>query len=188
MANTRSAISAVAASLTARVRNVLDEDTTADVAVDLGDGLRRAFASGTTAGKADRCWSDKGRTLASGGDVQIDLFDFAAEDVGAGTGKDALGQAVGFVDVCALLAFNHADSVGNLILGGDQGEANAGDWGAPFGDTDSVAITIRPGGFLLLVAPTKPGYAVTDTSSHLLTCGASGGAITYDLHLLGRSA
>ena len=185
---TRSATSVLRGVADAAIVNALDANETGSARLPfaLTDALN--LATGTTENKADRCWSDKGRTLGSGVDVQIDIYDFAGENPGAGAGNDALGQAIVLAEVVAILVVSASTSVGNVVVGGDQGGVNAADWNPVFNGVDGDALIVRPGGFLFLTCPPDPAYAVADTTSHMLTIGAAGGAVTYDLHILGRSA
>lgn len=185
---TRTATARAKAGFDATVSNLLDANDTGKARITHETQELIEIASGTLASMADRCWSDKGRTLTSGNDVQIDVFDFGGENVGAGDGMDPLGQDIELAEIVGILAVNDSSSDGDLVLGGDQGEANAADFNIPWNAVDGDAIIVKPGGFLLLVAPPDPAYAVADSTAHMLTCGASGGDITYDLHILGRSA
>ena len=168
--------------------NLLDANNTGTAKISHSVTAAASLATGTGANQADRCWSDKGRTLTSGADVQIDVFDFGGEDVGAGDGNDAIGQDLELAEIVGLLVKSASTSVGDLVVGGDQGEANAADFNVPFNAVDGDAVVVKPGGFVGFYCPPDPAYAVADGTAHMLTCGASGGATTYDLHVLGRSA
>ena len=186
--STRTAVSKARASVSAVVANLLDANDTGKASISHAGSELASIASGTIADTADRAWSDKGRTLTSGADVQIDIFDFAGEDVGSGDGMDALGLDLELAEIVGILVISASTSVGTLVVGGDQGGINAADWNVPFNAVDGDAVNVLPGGFMLLVAPPNPAYAVTDSTAHMLTIGASGGAATYDVHILGRSA
>jgi hypothetical protein len=154
--------------------------------------IRRAFtpdtrlASGTGANQADRIWLDKDRTLISGGTENIDLYDLGSIDIGAGAGRDELGQAVTIAEIVALYIENLTSSTGSLIIGG---EGSGATWNSPFNASDSAKLgPLPPGGILLLFAPTDPAWAVADSTNHLLKIEASGGAVTYHIGFLGRSA
>ena len=175
----------VQAKLTTTIQNLLDASSTGTVAVDVGDTITKSPTSGTAADKADRCWTDKGRTLTSGNSEDIDVYDFGSLDIGAGAGLDPLGQALALAEIVAMLIQNSSASAGDLVVGG-KGTTAA--WNSLFNADDDAVLVIKPGGFVLLYAPTDPAYAVADTANHLLKMAASGGDVTYDIHILGRSA
>ncbi len=147
--------------------------------------LELAFASGTTANKADRAWWSLGRALAVGSE-DFDLYDLASVDIGAGAGLDPLGQALAFAEICLLIVVNN-DADGSLRVGG---KATTAAWNSPFGGSDDDAyILIPPGGFIVLACPSDPAWVVADTSNHLLKVEAITADVSdYDIILLGRSA
>lgn len=143
-------------------------------------------ASGTGAGQADRFWQSTGRTLTSGGSEDLDVYDLASLDIsGAGAGRDALGQVWTVAEIAGILVYNRPTSAGDLLIGG-KGTAAA--WSIWLNNNDDAELTLKPSGIFLLASTNDPAWGVTDTSNHLLTMLASGGAVTYDIYLLGRSA
>lgn len=176
--------------LVAQLAGVLqnDIDGVADAAgVSLGSKFTPATAltSGTAANKADIFWADRDRTVTSGNTEDIDVYDLGSLDVGAGAGKDALGQAVTMAEIVAVLIECSAASAGTLLVGG---KAASTAWNSLFNGDDDAVLVVKPGGAFLVFAPTDPAYAVADTSNHLLTMAASGGNVTYSITILGRSA
>ncbi len=144
-----------------------------------------ALATGTSANQADRFWQDEGRTITSGNNEDIDLYDFGTLDIGAGAGLSPLGQAQTWAELVAILVRNTAASAGDLHVGGN---GTAAAFNSFFNADDSAVVVVNPGGMFMLFAPDDPAYAITDTSNHLLRMAASGGNVTYDLYLMGRSA
>lgn len=143
-------------------------------------------ASGTGAGQADRFWQSTGRMLTSGGSEDLDVYDLASLDIsGAGAGRDALGQVWTVAEIAGILVYNRPTSAGDLLIGG-KGTAAA--WSIWLNNNDDAELTLKPSGIFLLASTNDPAWAVADTSNHLLTMLASGGAVTYDVYLLGRSA
>ncbi len=145
------------------------------------------LTDGTGANQADKYWESLGRTLAQSGTEDIDLYDFGTIDIGGGAGKDPGGQAYALAEICVLLVYNRTTSVGSLLVGGKSTTAA---WNAPFNaDDDATVGPIGPGGLLLLSDFNAAAFAVADTSNHLLKVAEAGnGAVTYDIHILGRSA
>ncbi len=143
-------------------------------------------ASGTGAGQADRFWQSTGRTLTSGGSEDLDMYDLGSLDIsGAGAGRDANGQIWTVAEIAGILVYNRPTSAGKLLIGGKN---TAAAWSELFNANDDAELTLPPSGIFLLASTNDPAWAVADTSNHLLTMLASGGAVTYDVYLLGRSA
>lgn len=157
---------------------------------------KRSFApettltSGTGANQFDRTWESPGRTLNSGNDEDIDLFDLGSIDIGAGAGRDSAGQTVAIAEIVALLIWNKAASAGNLLIGG---EGSGAAWNSMFHVSGTPSDTagfgpLGPGGVFFAFRPDDPAWAVADSTNHLLTIAATGGNVTYDIMFLGRSA
>ncbi|HBH54951.1 MAG TPA: hypothetical protein DDY91_23970 [Planctomycetaceae bacterium] len=143
-------------------------------------------ASGTGSGQADRFWQSTGRTLSSAATEDLDVYDLGSLDIsGAGAGRDALGQLWTVAEIAGLLVFNRSTSAGNLLVGNNNTTAA---WNSILNASDTAAITLPPSGILLLASTNDPAWAVADATNHLLRFTASGGAVTYDVYLLGRSA
>lgn len=184
MARTLSSISCQA-KLTANLNNTIDGSNVSSSA-SLGQTVTPASQStGTGANQHDRFWGDQSRSLASGATEDIDLYDLGTIDIGAGAGKDALGQSIALAELTGLLVRNLSTSAGNLKVGG-KGTTAA--WNSLFDSDDDAKIVLPPGGFFLVFVPADPAYAVADSSNHLLKIEASGGDCQYDLQLVGRSA
>lgn len=166
-----------------KASNQLDANKTGTPGGDLGDTLSMIFATGTADGQIDRIISSKSRAITTGNNEDIDLFDLAGFDMGAGAGLDALGQAAGFAKIDGIFIRNQSGSAGTLVFGG---EGSAAAWSSLFSaDTETLSL---PPDTAMLIGGKGAGYAVADTTNHLLRIAASGGDIIYDLHIFGRSA
>jgi hypothetical protein len=136
---------------------------------------RVALATGTLVNQADLAFSDT-RTLAASATESLDL---------AGGLTDAFGNVLTFVEVVAILIAASATNTNDVIVGGAATNAFIG----PFADaTDKLVI--KPGGMVLLAAPTNPAYAVVASTGDLLKVAnsAAGTGVTYDILIIGRSA
>ena len=184
---TRSASGQVKVVFGGTIANLLDASSTGTPSINLTHTINQTFTTGTTAGKADRVWLDKGRTLSQSATEDLDLYDLAAFDCGAGAGLDALGQAWTIADVLGILVYNQSTSVGSLIVGNKNATSA---FAAMFNASDTGAIgPIKPGGIFMIYNPTDPSFAVADTTDHLLTFTESGvGAVTFDVGIIARSA
>jgi len=175
-------------SISVSVKGILESllsDSLSEVTTEAAGFLRTALTSGTTAGKVDRIWAHLGRDIVSAASETIDVYDFGSLNIGGGAGKDALGQSLALAEVVAILIVNSEESDGILNVGGDGTTAA---WNSPFGGSDTAYTPVMPGGAWLIFSPTDPAYVVADTSNHLLKLAASGGDVTYQMILLGRSA
>lgn len=176
-----------AAKLLATVKNVWDSaGINKEAAAEQGEslGFATAFANGTGANQADTIWSSGNRALSSGANESLDLYDLGTIDLGAGAGKDALGQSVANVEIVGLLIV-HKSGTGTLLVGGG-GATTA--WNSMFNGDDDAQLVVKPGGRVLVLCPPDPAYAVADTTNHTLKMEASGGAVTYSITVLSRSA
>lgn len=136
------------------------------------------LTNGTGANAANTIWHDQ-RTLTTATSENIDVYDF-----GGGT-PSPLGTAIANakVAVCLIQNTHAADS---LTVGGESSTAA---WNSPFGASDTATMTIPAGGTLLLVAPSATGYAVADTSNHLLKISNPGAnSVTYKIVVIGATA
>lgn len=142
------------------------------------------FTSGTGLGQIDRFWCSKGRSLAVGSE-DIDLFDFAGEDVGGGAGNDAIGQAMALAEIAGILVVNNDDD-GTLRIGG-KGDTTA--FNTLFNADDDALIVVPPRGVALIATRAAAAFAVADTSNHILKVEAVTADVgDWDLYIIGRSA
>lgn len=152
-------------------------------ALDLGTGRaaqtlsrKMSLGNGTTAGNADRVWSDR-RTLAASGTEDLDL---------AGVLLDAFGSAITFARIKGLVIAAADANVNNVVVGA----AASNPWATLLGATHTL--TLRPGAFVAVGtgAADATGYAVTATTADLLKVANSGAgtSVTYDIHIIGASA
>lgn len=167
------------------LQNTLDDGSV--VKVDHPDlNYRPSIESGTFAvSTADRGWQSVSRTLSSGGNETLDLFDFAGVDVGGGAGNDAVGLANTFEEIVAIIFVNEnaVDAAGELEV--EPGAANG--WN-PIGiHTNALGGALKGQGMLLKTNMADPAYLVVDASSKNIKMTANGGAVTYSIYVLGRS-
>jgi hypothetical protein len=134
--------------------------------------------------KADRLWHDT-RTLTATTAEEIDVYDLAVDGGAAGT--DTLGQTVAAATVKAIIIRNNSViAADNLTIGG---EASTAAWNSPFGGSDSASVTLGPGGKITMEAPSIAGYAVADTTNHLLKIdNATANSIIYDIVIVFATA
>jgi len=136
--------------------------------------LTGTLSSGVSASQANRAWEDRDRSLASGNTEDIDLYDFAGEDVGAGSGKDALGQACAFEEIVTMMV-KQTGGTGRLEIM-PSNPANHATWMPSLTVANGGAL--KSGGAVLLHQPDTDAFDITDASSHVVRFGANGGDVT----------
>lgn len=158
-------------------------------AVSFALSLSSALTDGTAASKADKVWFSQDRTLTGTTPEDIDMYDLASFDIGAGAGKDPHGNSLANVEMVGLLLRNDSSSTGNIYIGGKNATTAFNSFLAVAGAVDDTAQVgpIKPGGWFMIFAPTDPAYAIADTTNHLLTITPTANA-TYDVYILFRSA
>ena len=168
------------ATVSAKIQGEYSNDSTSATDV-FSFTATNSFTDGTAANKAQRWWLSEGRTLTAAQAEDIDMFDLASVDIGAGAGLDSLGQSTTFSGIKGILISVSSSSAGGIVVGNKN---SAAAWASPFtGDTDAVNIGV--GGMFLLTNPTAAGVAVADTANHLLTITDDGSGSTYSIGFLG---
>jgi hypothetical protein len=175
----------VSAKLSSTLRNALGT-ALATSSAKVERSLEYSLTDGTTANKADKVWGSDSRALTSGTNEEIDLYDLGSLDVGAGAGKDPLGEAWAIAEIVGFMVVSESNSVGNVEVGGATA-ATGNEFNSWVGD-DSDKVKVRPGGFCMFFAPGDPAYAVADATNHKLKIAAAGGDVTYSIYVLARSA
>lgn len=163
-------------------KNTLDggQETTHDSTIVIQDSLE----SGTDANQADRLLVAQGQTLSSSAVDTIDVQDLGTLSIGAGSGKDSLGQTCRFSEIVFIALASASTSAGDLLIGG-SGASNA--FNSIFNGDDNAKTVLKPDGFVAWKAPGASAYAVAATTNHILRLEASGGDVDYDLYIIGRS-
>jgi hypothetical protein len=134
-------------------------------------GVNVSLASGVGATQADRVYSERDKSISVSTDIDL-----------SGSLVDALGAAVVFARVRALLVIADANNAGNVIVGGDANAVLLG-----FGAAAST-LAVRPGGILFLYAPDATGHVVTAGTGDILQFAPSAGTVVFSYAVLGCSA
>jgi hypothetical protein len=170
--------------LTAEYKNPLTGAVATPIANLIAE-LAATLDNGTGADQANQPWASFSRTVASGSPTDIDFYDLGSLDIGAGAGKDPLGQSFTNAELVALFVKNDDNSAANLLVGGNGTTAC---FNSMFNSDDDGTLVIMPGGGFLIFAPTNPAYAIADTSNHLLRFASASGTITYHVLAIFRNA
>lgn len=128
------------------------------------------YPSGTADNQADKVHQSS-RSLATGANETVDLT----------TITDPAGAALSLAEVVILVIESSSSNTTALTIEG--GASNP--WTALLA---SGALTLKPGGKLVLVAPKDGSYAVSGSSKTLKFTNGSGATAAFTLTVIGRSA
>lgn len=178
----RTATSEIKLSFQSTIRNTLTNNDTASATV-AGTVLTGKIDDGIAADEANRAWRTTSRTISANTNLDIDLYDFAGLDIGAGAGLDALGQELILEEIVTLI-LKHASGTGRLEIM-PSAPAGALAWAPSLTVANGGAL--KAGGVLMLHQSDTDAFDVADGVSHVLRLRANGAAVTFDLYLLGRN-
>lgn len=178
---TRAAAGLLKVDIQATLTNEMDDGTpTASASIGASPVTGR-MTNGVSTDQFNRGWSCS-RDLTAGASEDLDLYDLGTVDIGAGAGKDALGQALIFEEI-VLLCITQTGGTGRL-------EINATDPTNKLAWVPTLTVAnggaLRIGATLSMVNKHTEAFPVTDASSHQIRLGANGGAVTYEIYVLGR--
>ena len=168
--------------LSASLTNTLNDASTAAVshpALNYSPSLD----NGVSESQANRVWQSEGRSISAGGQETLDLYDFAAVDIGAGAGNDGVGLSITFEEIVAIAVLN-ANAVGaagqlEILPASSEG------WTALGTHTVANGGALYGQGLLFKSQPNTNGFDVTAVL-HRLTFRAVNGDVSYSLFLIAR--
>jgi len=161
---------------------MIDDGSRASVPAMKGRLLDLLLTTGIADNKATRAWRLKDGAIGSGSTKDIDLYDLVGDDIGAGDGRDALGQLMVQKQVVAFIV-EKTGGAGRLELM-PTNPSNYCTWVPTL--TVDAGNALKTGGVAMLVQPKASALPVVDASSHKMRLGAVGGTVTYDLWLVSR--
>jgi hypothetical protein len=129
-----------------------------------------SWTDGTGPGQASKVFADT-RTLSASANEDLDF---------AGVLLDGLGNVLTFATIKAILITAAAANVNNVVV--SRPASN----GVPLFDAASDAISIKPGGMFMWVAP-GTGVTVTAATGDLINFlnSGAGTGVTYSIEVLG---
>lgn len=147
----------------ATIQNLMD-DGTASVGV-LNGNITDVLTTGADVDQANRGWQYRGKTLASGASITIDLFDITTLDIGAGAGLDAVGQSISpFEEIVAILIVN--DNLSTVAGQLEVIPASSQGW-TPIGShTAATGGALRGQGALMKYQPAEAAFDVPGANSN----------------------
>lgn len=140
------------------------------------------LATGVSANQANRAWESRSQVIASGNTKDYDLYDLAGEDLGAGAGLDALGQAIVCEEIVAIMIKQTGGSGRLEIM--PSNPSNHLTWLPSLTVANGGAL--RNGALLFMYSPNTDAFDVVDASSHNIRLKANGNSVTYDIIVVFR--
>lgn len=177
----RSATGEIRLQVSAEIKNTLDDGTVASLTIGK-TVLSGQMQSGVEVNQINRAWEDLGRVIQSGNTEDLDFYDFAGIDIGAGAGNDGLGQPLTVEEIVVLIIHQTAGPGRLQIMPNVPGN------GITWLPTLTVANggALKTGGVFCLAMKDEDAFDIEDGVSHIARFGALGGAVTYDIHILAR--
>jgi len=170
-------------SLTATLRNTLSDGTVA-TAPEPNCSESLVLSNGVGDNQANRGWMSENLAIASGAQETLDIYDLASTDIGAGAGRDGVGQLIVYEEIVGIVIVNE-----NLVTAAGQLEilpASSEGW-TPIGTHTVATGGALPGqGVLCKFNPSENGFDIDEATSHRITMRAVGGAVTRSIYLLAR--
>lgn len=146
--------------------------------------ISTSLTSGVSVRQANRAWEDLDVTISSGATLDIDLYDFAAQDLGAGLGRDGLGLLITLEEIVCLI-IKQTTGPGRLEIM-PTSPANSVDWIPAAYATVANGGALKRNGVHVWYQDDELAYDVEDGSNHMLRLGANGGNVAFDIYVLGR--
>lgn len=163
--------------------NTLDDASAGSLAHPAAN-ISPTLENGVGAGQCNRAWQTKAITIAQNAQQTISLYDFPGLDIGAGAGRDALGQLLAFEEiVCIVITNDNVVGAAGIL---EVLPANSEGW-TPIG-THTVATggALRGQGGIVKFQTAEAGFDIDSNTNHRITLRAVSGPVTYSMFLLAR--
>ena len=134
---TRQASAAIQLQALGTLLNILSADEGDESSTQFGEALSAIqLTTGVEDDQINRAISKRNIILSAGGTLIVDLYDFVGFDVGAGDGRDGVGQTLALNELVWIIAVLKAGSAGTLKMGA---EGSAAAFNSPFDGRDDAA-------------------------------------------------
>lgn len=178
---TRSADTQISLDFSSTIKNTLDDGHIASLKVGQRI-LQSRLTNGIGARQTNRAWEEQGITITSGNTLDLDLYDYAGRDIGAGAGRDALGQVLTIEEIVCLVIHKTAGAGSLEIM--PTVPTNGVTW-IP-AQTVANGGALKTNGIRMFYQEDEDAFDIEDASSHMLRLGANGGAVTFSIFVAGR--
>jgi hypothetical protein len=181
---TRSATATISLKLESSINNLLDDGSQASSGIG-GQIINLSLDNGINTDQANRAWLIQGLSLLSGNFRDIDVCTFGSTNIGAGLGKDALGQAMDIEEIVCLV-IKCVTGPGELQIMATVPAAAPIAWIPGAYATQATKGGLKAGGVRMWLESDGNGLDVGVGVSNVLRLSAVGGDITADILLIGR--
>jgi len=167
------------------ITNSLDTAGKASTASLSGEIIDETISQGVEGDQISRAWEEVDIAISSGGTVDIDIRDMAGRNIGAGLGKDALGQDILFEEIVGLVIKNaNADGVAGVLEINPVLPSPA--WGVLplYTARNAVGGGIKAGGVRAWFEPHAQALDVAGSAK--IRLGAVGGDVIASVYVFGR--
>lgn len=170
-------------SLTGTITNTLNNGKTASAAHS-GEMMPDLITHGVEAGEISRAFEENDIVILDGASVEIDFAAMAARNVGAGLGKDKVGQDIVFEEIVTIVV-KVTEGPGRLTINEPLPAADV--WSAIPLNAARAAVggSVGVDGVRVWHEPGSVGLPV-DPTDRKVRFGASGGDLKFDLLVMGR--
>jgi hypothetical protein len=172
----------VSLEVTGSITNTLDDGGTANAVVNQV-AIDASLNNGVSADQANRAWEYVDVEITSGNTLDVDLRALTGIDVGAGSGKDALGQDALFEEIVCLI-IHKSGGEGTLEINPTL-PANPLTW-LPL---EACAVANEGGlktGGVRMWFESDTDALDTSSSAYNVRFKAYNGDVTFDIHVLAR--
>lgn len=179
---TRSADGNIQIKMNASISNLLSDGQVTGSASVGSTQVNKKMTNGVSAGNWNRAWSRQAHVLTAGNTEDIDIYDFAGIDIGAGAGNDAIGQAMALEEIVGILIIPTAGT-GSL----ETMPSNPANYWTPMPSlTVAKGNALKVDAGLAMWSHGEDGFDVNDGVSNVIRIGAISTNMTYDLYVFGR--
>lgn len=179
----RSASTIIQLDLSSSLAHVLEDSQRAQAGIGQNP-LAGAITNGVSAGEANRAWENRDIAILSGASLDIDLYDFAGQDIGAGNGNDGLTLPLAIEEIVCLV-IKQTSGPGRLEIM-TSSPAGALTWIPTGYATVANGGALKSGGLHLWYESDESALDIEDGVSHVLRLGAVSGNVAFDIYVLGR--
>ncbi len=173
--------------LNGNLKNTLDDASGTTTVTHPSLNYEMALSNGVGSNQGNRSWQILSQTLNSGASRTFDLYDLDTVNIGAGLGRDGIGQlVVPYEEIVTIVIINN-----NLVTEAGQLEIepDGEDGWTPIGShTVTLGGALGGQGILVKAQPSTNGFDVVDGSSSRIKLTANGGDVSFSLYLMARNA
>ncbi len=168
--------------ITATITNTLDTGARATASIN-PSLIDMTLDSGVSASQANRAWEEIGISITDTNTLDVNLRTCGARDIGAGVGKDAVGQSVLHEEIVCLIVYK-TGGTGRLEINPTLPTSPLL-WLPVNTAVDSLGGALNTGGVRMWFDSDTAALDTTPSEANV-RFKATGGDVTFDLYVIGR--